>query len=43
MGAPFTFRVDPVRFTAPELVMVIRFCSKVPAFVKDPTLIPFED
>ena len=43
MGVPFTFSVDPVRFTAPELAIVTRFCSKVPEFVIAPTLIPPED
>ena len=43
VGVPLTFSVDPVRFTAPELVMVTRFCSRVPAAVNAPTLIPPED
>ena len=43
VGVPFTFSVDPVRFTAPELLIVTRFCSKVPEFVIAPTLIPPED
>ena len=43
MGFPFTVSVAPVRFTAPEQVMVTRFCSKVPFAVNAPTLMPPED
>ena len=43
VGDPFTFKLDPVKSTAPELLMVTRFCSRVPATVIAPTLMPLED
>jgi hypothetical protein len=43
VGDPFTFKLDPVKSTAPELVIVIRFCSRFPATVIAPTSIPLED
>ena len=43
VGVPFSRKVDPAKFTAPELVMVIRFCSRVPTTVIAPKLIPLED